>query len=52
MKITDSNKTNENQQWSGNFIGTKGAMIIFESIKSNSSLTSLNLESYDKMIKK
>ena len=53
----DNNKQSEwiemkykfNKKWTDNKIGDEGAMKIRESLKSNTTLTSLNLEGDDKM---
>ena len=45
------NKTNTTpiKQWTGNQIGDEGAIEISESLKTNTTLTKLNLECDDKM---
>ena len=41
--------TNPIKQWTGNEIGAEGATQISESLKTNTTLTELNLSSDDKM---
>ena len=41
--------TNPIKQWTGNRIGDEGAIAIIESLKTNTTLTSLNLGCDDKM---
>ena len=41
--------TNSIKQWTGNRIGAEGAIAISESLKTNTTLTSLNLGGDDKL---